>query len=407
MKTSLKKRLLAAACTGLFLATATAPAALAASGAPTTVTIDDRGSIVSADLLASLSGAQVAASLGAAKFPVPAKPQGADLYAVVYRTIGVDGRPTTASGVVALPHRSRKNLWTVTYEHGTNATKAAAGSVADGDGRAVPLMFAAAGFAGVAPDYLGLGKGPGFHPYMDAATEVSTTVDLLRAAKELAGTKGRTLSGDLLVTGFSQGGHAAMAVGKALRDDRVWRLRGVAPIAGPFDVKDAEMPAALEDRLDPRSATFYLAYWTVSMNRLHHFYDSPSEAFRDPGVEKLFDGNHTFEQIAAGLPASLRDLVTDAYLERISRPSGAVLRAMEANDDTCAGWRPGVRVKLFAGRGDGDVAYDNSLSCLRDLRARGVKAMLTDVGDVDHTTSAFLSLPQVLDWFGGVRGGDR
>ncbi|MFC4015706.1 hypothetical protein ACFOY2_51440 [Nonomuraea purpurea] len=53
------------------------------------------------------------------------------------------------------------------------------------------------------------------------------------------------------------------------------------------------------------------------------------------------------------------------------------------------------------------MAYDNSLSCLRDLRARGVKATLTDVGDIDHMTSAFLPLPWVLDWFGGVRGGDR
>ncbi|MFC5823078.1 hypothetical protein [Nonomuraea insulae] len=406
MKNPMRVRLLALACAGVVLATATAPVALAATGAPAAahaVTIDDRGSIVTADLLARMTAGQVTAYLGKEKFPVPARPQGADLYAVVYRTIGVDGAPTTASGVVALPARSRKGLWTVSYAHGTLATKADAGSVADQDGRTVPLMFAAAGFAGVAPDYLGLGKGPGFHPYMDAATEASASTDLLRAAGELAGRQGRTLSGDVLVTGFSQGGHAAMALGKELRGDPAYRLRGVAPISGPYHVRRAELPALLGGRLEPHSATFYLAYWTVSMNRLHHLYDSPSEVFRDPGVEKLFDGSHDFDEIVAGLPATPRDLVTAAYLKRVAKPSGAVLRATEANDGTCADWRAGVPVRLFAGHGDKDVAFANSRLCLGELRASGVRVKLTDVGDVDHTTSALRSLPQVLDWFGDLR----
>ncbi|TMR24151.1 alpha/beta hydrolase [Nonomuraea turkmeniaca] len=409
MRTPTRTRMLALACAGLVLATATGPAALAATGAPAShaVTIDDRGTIVSADLLARLSAGQIAAYLTEAKFPVPDRPQGADLYAVVYRTTAVDGTPTTASGVVALPHRSRHGLWTVSYQHGTLATKAGAGSVSDGDGRAAPLMFAAAGFAGVAPDYLGLGKGPGFHPYMDAATEASASLDLLRAAGELAAGKGRSLSGDVLLTGFSQGGHATMALGKELRDERGLRLRGVAPIAGPYDVKDAELPALLGGRLDPGSATFYLAYWTVSMNRLHHFYDSPSEVFQDPGVERLFDGLHNFDEIVAGLPASPQDLVTPAYLKSVSQPSGPLLRALEVNDTTCAGWRPGVPVRLYAGRGDRDVAIANSYHCLRDLRASKVKVSLTDVGDVDHFTSAKRSLPKVLDWFTALRDARR
>ncbi|MEV5887935.1 hypothetical protein [Nonomuraea fuscirosea] len=429
MKTSMKTRLLALACAGLVLATATAPAALAATGTSSaarsgtsdltrseasdrawseastgTMIADGRGSVVSAELLARLSAAQVEATLTKGGFPVPPRPQGADLYAVVYRTVAVDGTPTTASGVVALPARSRRELWTVSYEHGTLATKAYAGSGSDGDGRAVPLMFAAAGFAGIAPDYLGLGTGPGFHPYMDAATEASASADLLRAAGELAGRQGRTLSGDVLVTGFSQGGHAAMALSKALRDDPAYRLRGVAPIAGPYHVRRAEMPALLKGRLDPHSATYYLAYWTVSMNRLHHLYDSPSEVFRDPGVERLFDGQHSFDEIAAGLPASPRDLVTDAYLKRMAQPSGSLLKAMVVNDATCAGWRPGVPVRLYAGRGDKDVAIANSRLCLEELKASGVKATLTDVGNVDHMTSPFRALPRILDWFTGLRG---
>ncbi|MEU8393863.1 hypothetical protein AB0C28_01630 [Nonomuraea sp. NPDC048892] len=121
MKTSMKTRLLALACAGLVLATATAPAALAATGTSSasrsgtsdltrsemssttssrSVTVDGRGSVVSAELLARLSAEQVEATLTEGGFPVPHRPQGADLYAVVYRTVAVDGTPTTS-------HRSR------------------------------------------------------------------------------------------------------------------------------------------------------------------------------------------------------------------------------------------------------------------------------------------------------------
>lgn len=406
----MRTRLLALACAGLVLATATAPAALAAAvptgtaPAARTVTIDDRGSIVSARLLARMSPEQVTAYFERAKFPAPARPQGVDLYAVVYRTIGVAGTPTTAGGVVALPARSRKNLWTVSYAHGTTVGRSEVGTTSDGEGRAIPMLFAAAGFAGVAPDYLGLGAGPGHHPYMDAATEASASADLLRAAGELARQQGRTLSGDVLATGFSQGGHAAMALGKELRGGSGFRLRGVAPIAGPYHLREAELPALLDGRLQPLSATFYLAYWTVSMNRLHHLYDSPSEVFRDPGVAELFDGDRGFDEVAAALPGSPRDLVTDDYLKRLKRPSGALLTAMERNDATCAGWRPGVPVRLFAARGDRDVVIANARRCLRDLRANGVKASLTDVGDVEHRPSMFRTMPQVFDWFVRLRG---
>ncbi|MEW9552502.1 hypothetical protein [Nonomuraea sp. NPDC050783] len=378
----------------------------AALGVPAAqpVTIDDRGSIVTATLLARRSSKQVARYLARAGLPVPARPQGADLYAVVHRTLAVDGTPTTASGVVALPHRSRKHLWTVTYEHGTLATKADAPSMDEGDGRAVPLMFAAAGFAGVAPDYLGLGKGPGYHPYLDAATEASASADLLRAATELAGRQGRALSGDLLVTGFSQGGHAAMALARSLRDDDTWRVRAVAPVSGPYRLRTAEMPALLGGRLDPSIAAFYLAYWTVSTNRLHRLYDSPGEVFRRPAVERLFDGAHSFRQITAELPRTPRELATPAYLKRLAAPSGPLLEALEANDGTCAGWRPGVPVHLYGAHGDKEVAFANSRQCLGQLRAAGVKATLTDVGDVPHMATPHRALPEVFRWFTRIRG---
>lgn len=416
MSKSFLRRSLALACAATVAAGFSAPALAAVTPSPaatsaTLVTDHDgpwRGDLVSAKRIARLSGAEVAAYLREAGFPAPGRPAATDVYAVTYRTPAVDGAPTAASGVVALPRASRHRLPTVIYEHGTMADKNDAGSVADGDGRAVPILFASSGFVGVAPDYLGLGTGPGHHPYMHAASEATASVDLLRAARELAGRHHTGLDGRVMVTGFSQGGQASMALSQALRAgaDRRFRLVATAPISGPYDVAGAELPALLGGRLHPQIATFYIAYWTVSMNRLYGLYADPAEVFRAPydaTVEKLFDGRHSMEQIGAGLPSAPGKLLTPAYTERLAHPDGGLLRALRENDGTCDDWTPGVPVRLFAARGDKEVAIADSRHCLRDLRAAHVKATLTDVGDVDHTESAFRAIPRVYRWFLSLR----
>jgi acetyl esterase/lipase len=79
-------------------------------------------------------------------------------------------------------------------------------------------MFASWGYIVVAPDYLGL-KSTGapstsFHPYLVAEPTALASIDMVRAAKALLeeqGVAGRW-SGDVVVLGVSQGGHAAAFV---------------------------------------------------------------------------------------------------------------------------------------------------------------------------------------------------
>ncbi|ARX89309.1 hypothetical protein SMD44_08796 [Streptomyces alboflavus] len=49
--------------------------------------------------------------------------------------------------------------------------------------RATALLFASTGLAVSAPDYLGLGEGPGSHPYGHPKATVTAPVDGLRAAR--------------------------------------------------------------------------------------------------------------------------------------------------------------------------------------------------------------------------------
>src|SRR5207247_9231103 len=104
---------------------------------------------------------------------------------------------------------------------------------------------ASAGFAVPLPDYVGMGTGTGPIQYLVAKSEVSASADLLLAARTLTTRLRRALAPGVLVTGFSQGGGAAMALGRALSNGGVpgFRLRALAPISGPYQLVAPPLPA--------------------------------------------------------------------------------------------------------------------------------------------------------------------
>ncbi len=257
----------------------------------------------------------------------------------------------------------------------------------------------------MAPDYLGLGASPGPHPFMVAASAASATLDLLPAAEAAAAGLGAGLSHDVLLSGHSQGGAAAMAVGQALQHaDGSWHLRALAPMAGPYDLGGAELPAITDPRLvDPHRASAYLAYLLVEWNRLYHLYPDPALVFRPPyagTIDALFDGTHEFTQVAATLPAP-QQLFQPAALAAIAHPRGPLAAALAAND--VCGWAPRVPTRLYAGRADRDVVFANTDRCRAQLVAHGGDATVEDMGEVDHVGTAVAALPEIRSWFAGAR----
>ena len=362
-----------------------------------------RGTVVSFQQVAHLSLKQARRYQQAVGFGSPAARYGVDIYRIVYRTISEQGRPDTASGVLALPAGPQRVLRVVEFEHGTMVAKADAASVAPGD-RGEVVLIAGAGYAAVEPDYLGLGAGPGHHPYVDPVSEATASVDMLRAVKVVAAHERRRLDPTILVTGFSQGGQAAMATARALQQGAGGHLRlgAVAAISGPYDLLRVELPAGLDGTLNPKDMTFYLGYWVTSMNRFHHLYTDPGQVFRAPydtTVPRLYNGYHSDHQVYVGIPASPEQLFTPAFLNQLAHPRGEMLRLLRADDTTCTSWMPHVPVRLYAAHADTQVAYLNSVHCQRALATHGLHVPLIDVGNVDHFPSEHLALPRVVRWF--------
>lgn len=337
-------------------------------------------------------------------YPTDTARFGVAAYRLVYRTVDPGGRPTTASGLLVLPQDGGHRLPTVVHHHGTLAYRGYAASVAEGPDRTVSRLYASAGRAAVAPDYLGLGTGPGPHPYIDNRSTATASLDMLRAARTAAPRLGRQLDGRVYATGFSQGGHAAMALGKALEDgaERGLRLRGVAAVGGAYDLEGSQLPGLFDGRVSPAAGAFYAAYFLTAQNRLHHLYSDPRDVFEAPyaaHVEELFDSNHSAEQIAGKLPQSVAELLTDEWYEKLRHPSGTLLKVLRANDFTCD-WKPKAPVTLYSAAGDRDVPPANSTSCARQISAHGGSAAVVDQGgEVGHYEAFKRSLPEMARSF--------
>ncbi|MEU9047712.1 MULTISPECIES: alpha/beta hydrolase [unclassified Kitasatospora] len=383
-----------------------------AGAAPAPANRGFRGEVVSVVPVSDLGTAQTAAFLAGMGVDAAGVKYGVRGYRITYRTITPQGGPTTATGLLVLPQDGRHGrLDLVSDTHGTMVNRADAPSAGQGFGRLSPYLQASAGRAVAAPDYLGLGEGPGRHPYMDTESAVSASLDMLRAARTAARGLGRPLTGDVYATGFSQGGQVAAALAKELDRgaDHNFRLKALAPVSGPYDVEHAEMPGLLDGSVNPVSGVFYLSYWLTAQNRLHPIYKDPAEVFKQPYagvVEGLFDGEHQEEEIVSALAPDVRSLVTPEFYDRLGHPDGGLLDAIRLADGTCD-WHPRVPVRLYTASGDTDVPMANSLSCAGEFAAKGVQVPVVDQGAVDHFGAFRKSGPQVVRLFDEVAHGSR
>lgn len=407
----------AAVCCGLLLSGATVATAAPADHAQAQAQLEERGrgTLVSAEKLYTLETPQaVAAELGAAGFEDDTVRYGVVAYRLVYRTVDPYGRPTTASGLFALPLTTEGRLRAVSFAHGTGSHKDDSPSMQRGKFVSAPVIaHASAGSAGVAPDYLGMGKGPGLHPWMDIGSETTASLDMLRAARAFAPRTGHVLERKVMVTGFSQGASAALGLGRALEagEDRWFRLDALAPVSGAYDFGGTELPALLEGRVEPKSGVLYAAYTLVAFNRLHHVYDSPGEVFRAPydsTVEALFDGAHTGEQLMRGTPGTLDELLTEHGRELLAHPTGPLAAALRTTGAVCTGWAPSAPVRLYIATGDEQAVTANTEHCQEALHNNGMDAPVVDLGAVDYQGSRHLgsnvaATSAIVRWFGELR----
>lgn len=188
-----------------------------------------------------------ASSTGRGLLAVAGAPKcGVDVQYIKYGTVGGTGEPTDASGALMTPTGGpgcTGNRPMLVYAHGTTTVKSYnmanlldESNAAYGEAVLVAATYAAQGFIVVAPNYAGYEASKlAYHPYLNADQESKEMIDALSAArKALPGLLNPVAdSGKLFITGYSQGGHVAMATHKAMQAAGQ-PVTASAPLSGPY-----------------------------------------------------------------------------------------------------------------------------------------------------------------------------
>jgi predicted esterase len=165
------------------------------------------------------------------------------VYRVHYNTVGGAGEATDGSAAIFVPtgggNSCSNSRPVVLYAHGTSLQKSydMADIANNTEARLAAAVFAAQGFIVVAPNYTGYaGSSLGYHPYLDRIAQAADMIDALRAARSSFTAIGAKDSGKLMVTGYSQGGHVALATQRAMQDlgTNEFVLAAASGMSGPY-----------------------------------------------------------------------------------------------------------------------------------------------------------------------------
>jgi pimeloyl-ACP methyl ester carboxylesterase len=328
---------------------------------------------------------------------------GIRLFRLRYETVTTDGRPTTASALVALPRGVARPRGLVSWQHGTASLRTAAPSAKDaGNGLLPAAVFAGDGFAVVAPDYVGYGVSTERHAYYLADHMATVVRDAIAATWRALVAAGVDGSPHLALTGFSEGAHASLAAQLQIESDPVpgLELVGAAPVAAAVDLAGCGLRGAL--RGGSRYCSLYLA-WLATTYASH--YGAPLADVLTPGwaerAPDLFDGTHDGDTTVAALPAAPRDLLAPEFVRAVEQAEAHWFldRLRENSLLDRAATTP---VRLFYGRADTDVTPDQA-DAYRAAHP-GAPIETVCVGDLDHERTLLHAVVPARTWIGGLRG---
>jgi predicted esterase len=225
---------------------------------------------------------------------------GIDVHYVQYHTVDPTGAATTASAAMMIPTgpdpvcQGPRPI--VLYAHGTAAQRSL--NLADItnednlEGLFAATVFTTQGYILIAPNYTGYDMSAlTYNPYLNADQESKDMVDALTAARSalpISSAPSVTDSGKLFVTGYSQGGHVAMATHKALQEAGA-AITASAPMSGPYAV------AAFSDAVFfgqvTRTTPLFLVFTSTGYQKAYgDVYASATEVFEAryvTGIESL------------------------------------------------------------------------------------------------------------------------
>jgi hypothetical protein len=306
---------------------------------------------------------------------------------IQYNTVGGKGEDTTATTAVMIPSGTASGCIgprpIVIYAHGTSLDKNndMANVTSNGEASLVMAMYAAQGFIVIAPNYTGYkGSSLPYHPYLNAQAQASDVIDALRASKAALAGLGTSASAKLFITGYSQGGHVAMATHREIQTSYAneFTVTASGPMSGPYGLdRFGKQVFSAAGPINGGANIFTPLLVDSFQNSYGNIYTKASDVYQSPYDTTAVGLLPSTNPAAAGaLPANLFDTGVGPFLIKTSfrtdvqnNPNNTYAAAGKRND--LIGWKPAAPVGLCWGANDPVVFGWNSVDSAASIKALG------------------------------------
>ena len=362
--------------------------------------------LISDSLLAHFTKTQTDSIFNANGIPITSG-SGISCYRLVYSTLNAKQTDSTfASGLVIVPDASTCPMPIAMYDHGTVLQRYDVPSWLNYESL-ISMLLAGQGYYSIAPDYLGLGVSPGFHPYIHARSEAQAGIDLIFASKAFAAANNIALSQQLFLTGYSQGGHACMATHRAIQQNYSNQLHvtASAPGSGPYNISGIQAAGLANDSFyaDPS----YIPYLVFSYQSVYgNLYDSVSQFLQHPWdsiLPPLYSEQFSTDTIDGLMPHHIDSFVVASQLTRYINDSANDPLRIDLRDNDVYAWVPTSPIQMTYCTADEQVIYQSSLFALNYFQTHGDStASVVNGGNYDHLGCVTPAVTHMIGFFGSL-----
>lgn len=323
------------------------------------------------------------------------------VYRVFYNTHDFENHPLVASGLIYVPDLRYYYLPVISYQHGTAIRKTEVSSMTGDLDYYVPFMMASESGAIVCEaDYIGLGMSEGVHHFLEPTEEANAVIDLLRSVQTVLDKNflPLSLSGDLFLAGYSQGGHATISAQRKLETDfpLEFAIKASAPMAGILSFEYSTQLNVLKDSIYYPVPSVY-PYIISSIQATQHLYPNYASVLIAPydSLEAaVFDGEHDADSINTYFPNYIYSVLQPSFRNNINAFVNAAKKYDVIND-----WTPKTPTHFYHSEGDEIVFYDNSVIAYNTFKAKSGNVELISLGHLSHLDGNLLAIQKVRGWF--------
>ena len=368
-----------------------------------------------------------------------------------YKTVNEDNTPVIASGLLVIPTATAayqqyrisqgQRPFTVSMlcdNHKTifadvEAPTAVEVSNYQPDYSLAVLESAYAGFAGIYPDYIGFGDSNAtVHPYIMKKSSARASLDMIKASMKYMEDNGVALNHQLYITGYSEGGYVAMALAQKVEEEmNNVNLMGVAPMAGPYNVKDL---ADIE--LNATHTMVYPGFLADLAYSYSVYYDENLSEIADINItagqfQLAFSGE--YDTVAIHTILGLADPANGDYgfythkadelfsTSFLSDYKNNVNNSMKVKfeENNLDNWVPRSKVNFIQCLDDEIIPFSESNNTYNKFKANGADVTLTGIPTAAlsqqkdathpfvHVNCGPTAYGAAVQWFAAIRNGDK